>query len=95
MVTMVLLFTEIESLRERVKSKESEINEVRKSFIQLTVAGEVEANTMSRLMGMAQDNSNSHERIDCYSIERSINQSGTPTHSFDVIPSGESRGEPV
>jgi len=38
---MVLLFSECEALRDRIKLKESEINEVRKSFIQMTVAGEI------------------------------------------------------
>lgn len=47
---MVLLFGEIEALRDRMKIKETEINEVRKSFIQMTVAGEIEANKMSRLL---------------------------------------------
>lgn len=41
LVTMVLLFSECEALRDRIKLKESEINEVRKSFIQMTVAGEI------------------------------------------------------
>lgn len=41
LVTMVITFAEIEALRNRVKAKESEINEVRKSFIQMAVAGEL------------------------------------------------------
>jgi hypothetical protein len=36
---MVLTFAEIESLRERVKNKEIEIKEVRKSFIQAISSG--------------------------------------------------------
>jgi len=52
---MVLLMTEIEALRERVKAKESEINEVRKSFIQMAVAGELENNKMSKLMDLAHE----------------------------------------
>jgi len=47
--------TEIEALRERVKAKESEINEVRKSFIQMAVAGELENNKMSKLMDLAHE----------------------------------------
>jgi hypothetical protein len=65
---MVLLMTEIESLRERVKAKESEINQVRKSFIQMAVAGELESNKMSRLVELAQERHNqeqeSHERLE-------------------------------
>jgi len=52
---MVLLMTEIEALRERVKAKESEINEVRKSFIQMAVAGELENNKISKLMDLAHE----------------------------------------
>jgi len=47
--------TEIEALRERVKAKESEINEVRKSFIQMAVAGELENNKISKLMDLAHE----------------------------------------
>jgi len=47
--------TEIEALRERVKAKESEINEVRKSSIQMAVAGELENNKMSKLMDLAHE----------------------------------------
>lgn len=50
---MVLLFSEIEALRDRMKVKETEINEVRKSFIQMTVAGEIESNKMSRILSLA------------------------------------------
>jgi DNA gyrase inhibitor GyrI len=53
---MVLLFTEMEALRERIKSKESEINSVRKSFIQMTVAGDLSPNKMSRILGIAKQN---------------------------------------
>jgi hypothetical protein len=64
LVTMVLLFSEVESIRDRLKSKETEIGEVRKSFIQMAVSGEIEANKMSRLLGMVQANNlNSEEQL--------------------------------
>lgn len=61
---MVLLFGEIEALRDRMKIKETEINEVRKSFIQMTVAGEIEVNKMSRLLAISKQEQESHERLD-------------------------------
>jgi hypothetical protein len=60
---MVLLFSEVESLRDRIKGKEDEINEVRKSFIQMTVAGEMEAARMSRLIALGKEDIHSQERI--------------------------------
>jgi hypothetical protein len=64
LVTMVLLFTEIEALRDRMKIKETEINEVRKSFIQMTVAGEIESNKMSRILSLTKQEQESHDRLD-------------------------------
>lgn len=64
---MVLLFSECEALRDRIKLKESEINEVRKSFIHMTVAGEIEPNKMSRLISLAKHD----DRIEFSSSERS------------------------
>jgi hypothetical protein len=50
-------------LRERIKNKENEINEVRKSFIQITVAGEAEAARLSRLVAIGKEEISGQERI--------------------------------
>lgn len=74
LVTMVLLFSEVESLRDRIKNKESEINQVRKSFIQMTVAGELEPNKMSRIMALAKNNNYSQEQIDDLESNQRLDQ---------------------
>ena len=61
----------MESLRERIRAKEAEIGEVRKSFIQMAVSGEIEANKMSMLMGMVKGNNlNSEEQIESESVDK-------------------------
>ena len=71
-------------MRDRIKNKETEINEVRKSFIQMTVAGEMESNKMSRLLALAQNNTNSEEQIeDLESFDR--NESRDRIEPFERI----------
>lgn len=54
-----------------MKIKETEINEVRKSFIQMTVAGEIESNKMSRILSLAKENQESREVLEYESNSKS------------------------
>ena len=62
MITMVELFSELDTVRNRIRNREKEIGDVRKSFMQL----EVENNQMNKLIGMvnSRKNINSEEQIE-------------------------------
>lgn len=62
LITMVQLFSELDTVRNRIRNREKEIGDVRKSFMQL----EVENNQMNKLIGMvnSRKNINSEEQIE-------------------------------
>lgn len=62
LITMVELFSELDTVRNRIRNREKEIGDVRKSFMQL----EVENSQMNRLLGMvnSRKNINSEEQIE-------------------------------
>lgn len=69
LVTMVLSFSEIEALRNRVKSTEQEVKEVRKSFIHLTVENDMTSGisipfSAQKLLNSQERLVTSHERLD-------------------------------
>jgi len=54
LITMVELFSELDTVRNRIRNREKEIGDVRKSFVQL----EVENNQMNKLIGMVNSRKN-------------------------------------
>lgn len=54
LITMVELFSELDTVRNRIRNREKEIGDVRKSFMQL----EVENTQMNKLIGMVNSRKN-------------------------------------
>ena len=91
LVTMVLMMAEIDALRDRIRSTESEIKSVRKSFIQATLENDSNRSGPQLLDLASHEHAHSRDELDVYSARKS------PRHvqpTLDVRPPTEEEGEP-
>ena len=91
LVTMVLMMAEIDALRDRIRSTESEIKSVRKSFIQATLENDSNRSGPQLVDLASHEHAHSRDELDVYSARKS------PRHvqpTLDVRPPTEEEGEP-